>query len=109
MFLEYQRSRGVHWTARPTKSEVQQEYERIWRQIGGRSIEELRDLPPMTDPKWRATMDVLTKAQTPASFIDQNLQQAIGATGDAVTFEVTIAAITGVPDPDSRRRSRRRR
>jgi hypothetical protein len=30
-------------------------------------------------------------------------------TGDADDFEFTIAAITGVPDPDSRRRSRRRR
>jgi hypothetical protein len=30
-------------------------------------------------------------------------------TGDADTFEVTIAAITGAPDPDSRRRWRRRR
>jgi hypothetical protein len=30
-------------------------------------------------------------------------------TADADGFERTIAAITGVPDPDSRRRSRRRR
>ncbi len=72
--LEYLRHVDIAWSAHPTKEEVRREYERIWRQIGSRSIEELRDLPPMTDPEWRATMDVLTKAQTPARFIDQNLQ-----------------------------------
>jgi hypothetical protein len=31
------------------------EYERVWRQIGSRSIEDLVDLPPMTNPERRAT------------------------------------------------------
>jgi PAS domain S-box-containing protein len=75
--LDYLRHVDIAWSAHPTKEEVRQEYERIWRQIGSRSIEELRDLPPMTDPDWRATMDVLTKAQTPARFIDQNLQYVV--------------------------------
>ncbi len=71
--LDYLRHVDIAWSAHPTKEEVRQEYERIWRQIGSRSIEELLDLPPMTDPEWRATMDVLTKAVTPARFADQNL------------------------------------
>ena len=57
----------------PDKEEVRQEYARIWRQIGSRSIEDLLDLPPMTAPEWRATVDVLTKAVTPAKFTDPNL------------------------------------
>ena len=71
--LDYLRHVGIAWTAHPTKEEVRQEYERIWRQIGNRSIEELLDLPAMTDPEWRATIDVLTKVVTPARFTDQNL------------------------------------
>jgi hypothetical protein len=35
-----------------------QEYERMWRQIGDRPVEALLDLPRMTDPIARATMDV---------------------------------------------------
>jgi len=52
---------------------VQQEYKRLWRQIGRRSIEDLADLPLMTDPEWRATMDVLTAVASTALFTDENL------------------------------------
>jgi PAS domain S-box-containing protein len=75
--LDYLRHIDIACPAHPTKEEVREEYERIWRQIGGRSIEELRDLPPMTDLEWRATMEVLTKAATPARFTDQNLQYVL--------------------------------
>ena len=71
--LDYLRHVGVEWSTHPTKEEVRQEYERIWRQIGRRSIEELVDLPLMTDPEWRATMDVLTAVVSPALFTDENL------------------------------------
>ena len=50
-----------------------EEYERMWQQLGSRPIEELVDLPPMTDPACRATMDVLTTAMSPAMFTDENL------------------------------------
>ena len=56
---------GIDWSPHPTKEEVQQEYERIWRQIGRRPIEELVDLPLMTDPASRATLDVLTAVVRP--------------------------------------------
>ncbi len=75
--LEYLRHVDIAWSARPTKQEVREEYERIWRRIGSRSIEELLDLPAMTDPEQRGTMEVLTKAATPARFIDQNLQYLV--------------------------------
>jgi predicted ATPase len=71
--LEYQRSRGVDWSPHPTKDEVREEYERIWQQIGSRSIEELVELPLMTDPDCRLTLDVLTEVVTPALFTDENL------------------------------------
>jgi PAS domain S-box-containing protein len=65
--LDYLRHTGVRWSPHPTKEEVQQEYERLLRQIGNRRIEELVELPLMTSPEGRATMDVLTAALAPAA------------------------------------------
>ena len=71
--LEYLQRGGVHWLPHPTNDAVRQEYERIWRQVGNRSIEELVVLPLMSDPECRATLDVLTEVVTPALFTDENL------------------------------------
>src|SRR3989454_5748021 len=71
--LDYLRRIGVHWSTHPAKADVEQEYERIWRQIGSRSIEELVDLPLMTEPELRGTMDVLNAVLSSASWTDENL------------------------------------
>ena len=72
--LECLRRFGIVWSAHPTKDEVEDEYARLWRRLGDRSIEALIDLPPMADPVARATMDVLTSLVTPALFTDENLR-----------------------------------
>jgi predicted ATPase/signal transduction histidine kinase len=72
--LEYLRRAGVDWSPHPTNDEVRQEYERIWQRLGNRSIEALVDLPAMTDPACRATLDVLTATEEPAFFVDENLR-----------------------------------
>jgi PAS domain S-box-containing protein len=77
--LEYLRRVDVDWSPHPTKDEVQQEYERIGRQLRGRPIEALVDLPPMTDPVRRATLDVLAAVEEPAHFTDENLRCLIVA------------------------------
>jgi PAS domain S-box-containing protein len=71
--LGYLRRDGVDWSAHPTKDEVRQEYDRIWREVGSRAIEELVDLPLMRESEYRATLDVLTEVVTPALFTDENL------------------------------------
>jgi PAS domain S-box-containing protein len=71
--LDYLRCAGLDWSAHPARSEVEGEYEQIRQRLGDRPIEALLDLPPMTDPPCRATMDVLTAAVAPALFTDQNL------------------------------------
>jgi signal transduction histidine kinase/GAF domain-containing protein len=71
--LEYLRRVGIEWSPHPRNEDVWQEYERIWRQLGNRSIEELIDLPLMNDSATRATMDVLTKLMPPAFMSDENL------------------------------------
>ena len=71
--LEYLQRDGTHWSPHPTRDEVRREYDRIWSHIGRRSIEELIDLPLMSDPASLATLDVLTEVVTPALFTDENL------------------------------------
>jgi predicted ATPase len=71
--LEYLRDAGIEVSPHPTAEEVQQEYERMWQQIGGRPIEALFDLPLMSEPDRRATMDVLTEVMPPALYTDENL------------------------------------
>jgi PAS domain S-box-containing protein len=71
--LEYLRHVGVHWSPHPTEDEMREEYDRIRRRLGDRSIEALIDLPVMSDPEWRATLDVLTLVVPAANFTDENL------------------------------------
>jgi PAS domain S-box-containing protein len=71
--LEYLQRGGVRWSPHPVTDEVRHEYDRIWQQVGTRSIEELVDLPLMSNPEVRATLDVLTEVVTPALFTDENL------------------------------------
>jgi len=71
--LECLESLGISWSSRPADSEVEQEYQRIQRQLAGREIETLIDLPPMIDPQSRATMDVLVAFIPAAHWIDKNL------------------------------------
>jgi PAS domain S-box-containing protein len=71
--LEFQRHRGAHWSPHPTDDEVRQEYEQIWRQLGGRAVEELIDMPLKDDPDVCATLNVLAEAMSPALFTDKNL------------------------------------
>ena len=75
--LDYLRRVGIAWSAQPTPEEVEQEYARMWRQIGERPIEVMLDLPWMADPVASGTMDVLTVLVSPAWFIDENLRRLI--------------------------------
>jgi PAS domain S-box-containing protein len=71
--LDYLRHLGIHWSPHPTQEEARREYERIWSQLGSRSIEALIELPLMSDPASLATLDVLTKIGAPAVYTDANL------------------------------------
>src|SRR5262249_10720330 len=55
--LAYLRHLGVEWSPHPTEEEVRREYEWIWPQLGSRAIEELIDLPLMSDQVSLATLD----------------------------------------------------
>jgi PAS domain S-box-containing protein len=71
--LEYLRRFSGQCSPHPTEEDVRQEYDRLWQRLGSGSIEALLDLPLMSDPDRRATMDVLTVLTSPALFTDLNL------------------------------------
>jgi PAS domain S-box-containing protein len=71
--LDYLRHLDIDWSPHPTEEEARREYERIWSQLGSRTIEDLIELPLMSDPASLATLDVLTKIGPPAFYTDANL------------------------------------
>jgi predicted ATPase len=70
--LECLRLFGVEMPEHPTWEQVHDEYEKVWRNLGARSIESLIDLPPMTDPEIQAATRVLSGLRV-AFFTDENL------------------------------------
>jgi PAS domain S-box-containing protein len=75
--LDYLRRVDGGWPAHPTADHVQQEYSRLWLELGSRPIEAMLDLPLMSDAEKSATMDVLTVLTIPALFTDLNLCRLI--------------------------------
>jgi PAS domain S-box-containing protein len=71
--LDYLRHLGVEWAPHPTAEVGRHEYDTILAELGSRAIEELIELPLMSDPESIATLDVLTKVLSPAYFTDANI------------------------------------
>jgi predicted ATPase/signal transduction histidine kinase len=63
----------VHLPAHPDPREVEAESEAIWRNLNGRSIDELAAQPLVTDPDVIAQLDVLAAIHVPASMLDAKL------------------------------------
>jgi PAS domain S-box-containing protein len=64
---------GIDLPSHPTWDQVRAEYETILRSLDGRPIENLIELPLMTDPQLSAAMAMLSTLNTPAYFTDSNL------------------------------------
>src|SRR5262245_45634532 len=75
--LEFLRSRGTDWSPHPSSDEVRREYDRIWSQIGSRQLEDLIDLPLMTNPDVLDVLDVLVEVLSAALFSDENLSSLV--------------------------------
>ncbi|WP_224031113.1 trifunctional serine/threonine-protein kinase/ATP-binding protein/sensor histidine kinase [Paraburkholderia caribensis] len=107
VFVEYQKWRGEEWSAHPTDDEASREFERIWTLMGTRQIEELVDLPLITDPDLLEVLDVLTEAVLTVQFTDENLHALVlcrivglslqHGNSDASSFAfVTLGMIAGL-------------
>lgn len=75
--LDYLRHLGIDWSPHPAADEARREYERIWSQLGSRTIESLIDLPLMSNAASLATLDVLTKLGPPAHYTDANVRSMV--------------------------------
>jgi PAS domain S-box-containing protein len=70
-------SLGIEWSAQPTDTQVQEEYQSLREHMDHRAVEALIDLQPMTEPKSVATMEVLAALIPAAHWIDRNLYRLI--------------------------------
>ncbi|HYD78608.1 MAG TPA: AAA family ATPase [Paucimonas sp.] len=64
---------GADLPAHPTSEEIEHECDLIWKNMNGRSIESLIDLPLMTDPDKLAVARVLASLILPGAFTDMKL------------------------------------
>jgi PAS domain S-box-containing protein len=86
--LDYlRRADDGRWPLHATVEDVRQAYDRLLQRLGSGSIESLVDLPLMTDPDRRATMDVLTMLTSPALFTDENLFRLVVCRMAALSLE----------------------
>jgi predicted ATPase len=85
--LDYLHRVGIECPVHPTEEQVRHEYERVWLQLGGRAIEELVDIPLMTDAESIATLDVLTKGLVPALFSNINLRDLMTCRAVSLSIE----------------------
>jgi PAS domain S-box-containing protein len=85
--IDYLRRLGIDWSPHPTDDDVRREFDTMWQRIGSRAIEDLIDLPLMTEPQWRGALEVLMWGQGPALHTDANLLALIGAYMANVSME----------------------
>ncbi len=68
---------GMELPDRPSQDDVQTEYDDMFSQLGGRSIESLVDLPLSSDPAVRAMMNVLVMLCHTSYYVDGNLHMVV--------------------------------
>ena len=77
VFLDWLRREGTVWATHPSRDDVMLEFDRIWSLLGDRQIEDLIDLPLITDPDLLDTLDVFTEIMTPSQVFDDNLSSLV--------------------------------
>jgi PAS domain S-box-containing protein len=77
VFIEYQRRLGEEWSPHPTDEEVKREYDQIVSLVESRKIEQLVDLPLITNPEVLDILDVFAEVVMVASFTDANLYAVV--------------------------------
>ena len=62
------RQLGVDFPEHPTEADAQRAYDGIWIRLGARAIEDLINLPRMSDPESLAAMELLISVAVPSKF-----------------------------------------
>jgi PAS domain S-box-containing protein len=61
---------GVDFPERPTEPDARRAYDGVWTRLGARAIEDLINLPLMSDPDSLAAVDLLTRVAIPGHYFD---------------------------------------
>ncbi len=77
VFLDWLSRDGTVWSNHPSRDDVMREYERIWVLLGDRRIEDLIELPLITNRDVLDTLDVFTEIVTPSLLFDQHLSSLV--------------------------------
>jgi PAS domain S-box-containing protein len=85
--LEYLCGLGIDWSPHPTDEEARAEYERMWSQLGDRAIEDLIDMPFLTDSTCVATLEVLTRLFPAVVLFDYNLMALVACRAVSLSLE----------------------
>ncbi|TCL64631.1 putative ATPase [Rhizobium sp. BK251] len=68
---------GIAWSPHPSETDVQLEYLEMRRKLADQAIDELIDLPSMSDPSCIATMSVLMELFPAAYAVDRYLMELV--------------------------------
>lgn len=85
--LAFLRKAGIVWSPHPSRSEVNEDRQRLRGLVEELSDDQLHALPPMIDPDHRATMSVLADLVTPAFLTDRNLSDIMLVEATRLTLE----------------------
>jgi PAS domain S-box-containing protein len=94
--LEFLKKVGFELSPHPADVEVEEQYQRIWKQLGTRPIEDLGDLPEMKNPNMRAAIDVLNRLVLSAVYQDPRLHKLLIALMVNVSIEHGNSAASSV-------------
>ncbi|CAB3752494.1 trifunctional serine/threonine-protein kinase/ATP-binding protein/sensor histidine kinase [Paraburkholderia humisilvae] len=95
--LQYLHTAGVDLPACPSEAEIEVEYQRLTERLRGRTFDEFKVQPTMSDPVWRGVLQVLADLIPPAAFTTVNLSALIALHMARISFEhgVTDASCYG--------------
>jgi PAS domain S-box-containing protein len=78
---------GIDIDERPTEADARRAYDDIWTRLGARTIEDLVNLPVMTDPESLAAVDLLIRVAVPGTFISFHLLVVVVCTAVSLGLE----------------------
>ena len=61
---------GIDIPEHPTEADARRAYDGVWTRLGARAIEDLVNLPLMSDPDSLAALDLLTRVAVPGHYFD---------------------------------------
>ncbi|MEA3116777.1 MAG: hypothetical protein QOI13_47 [Paraburkholderia sp.] len=85
--LDYLRGLGVDWSRHPTDEDVRPEYERMWSRLGDRAVEDIIDMPLMSDLTCLVTLEILTRVFSAAARLDANLTALVVCRAVSLSLE----------------------